>query len=97
VTTSDCGECAAKPGEPHDDGCDVARCMQTGGQRLSCRQDHDHGQNVWTGTWPGEAECREFGWLTADGGPDLGRLHPMRGEARWDRRAGRWVQRVSSR
>lgn len=31
-----CGDCRVRPGEPHQDGCDVARCMWTGTQRLQC-------------------------------------------------------------
>ena len=59
-----CGDCAVKPGEPHTGGCDVARCLETGDQRLSCGEDHDHGRDIWTGVWPGEAECIEFGWYS---------------------------------
>lgn len=98
-----CHDCHAKPGEPHDDGCDTARCLQTGGQRLACAKRHDHGRDIWTGMWPGEAECREFGWFSrftergwercaedAPGaGPDLNRLRT--GEAQWDRKVRRWV------
>lgn len=103
----DCGDCAAKPGEPHSPGCDVARCLATGGQRLSCDRDHesgdlDCGREIWSGTWPGEADCIRFGWYSKftddgwvrcgpddpDGGPDLNRLYG--GEARWDREALRW-------
>lgn len=89
-----CGDCGAKPGEPHDDGCDVARCLWTGGQRLQCvgtlaaeacrtligagRTDlaedlahylslddlnHDCGQEVWTGEWPGSADAAELGFF----------------------------------
>lgn len=99
-----CGDCAVAPGQPHTEGCDVARCLETGDQRISCGEDHDHGRDIWTGTWPGEAECVEFGWYsvftengwqrcTADtpyAGPDLNRLH--RGDADWDRESGRWVK-----
>lgn len=45
----------------------MARCLRTGQQRIQCpAQDsgfHDCGQDVWTGVWPGEAECREWGWF----------------------------------
>lgn len=69
-----CPDCGAVIDEPHGDGCDVARCLFTGMQRLMCdgghyRQDPPGcfapvtcGQDIWTGTWPGEAECAEFGW-----------------------------------
>lgn len=100
---TDCYGCGAESGTEHRDGCDVARCMWTGGQRLQCGlgivadavralrryaenrladdlaayeslndEAHDCGRDVWTGEWPGTAECREFGWY-AWFGPDLGR------------------------
>jgi hypothetical protein len=31
-----CGDCDAKPGELHQDGCDVERCCLCGGQSISC-------------------------------------------------------------
>lgn len=57
-----CHDCGAAPGTPHQGGCDTARCMQTGRQRIACSARHDCGQDIWTGEWPGVAECREFGW-----------------------------------
>ena len=64
----DCHDCGAAPGSPHDDGCDVARCMECGGQRISCKHyDSEIGWGqVWTGKWPGVAECEEFGWWVQD-------------------------------
>ena len=31
-----CNDCGASVGEPHGHGCDVARCMWTGQQRIQC-------------------------------------------------------------
>jgi len=53
-----CNDCGAEPGEPHLDGCDVARCEHCGGQALSC-DCYDQGEDIWTGLWPGIKECYE--------------------------------------
>lgn len=66
-----CYDCGVEPGELHADGCDIARCLATGGQRLSCYGRHEPplpgtnpcGQDRWSGMWPGVAECRELGWF----------------------------------
>jgi hypothetical protein len=59
----DCHDCQAKPDEAHEPGCDVARCMWTGRQAIACdAEDHDCGEDVWTGEWPGDVECREYGF-----------------------------------
>jgi hypothetical protein len=34
---NDCGDCGVAVGEPHAEECDVARCLWTGGQRLTCK------------------------------------------------------------
>lgn len=74
-----CNDCGAQPGTSHEDGCDIARCMETGLQRIQ----HDCGphcdtclcqscdDDIWTGEWPGVAECREYGWYSFFG-PDYG-------------------------
>jgi hypothetical protein len=93
--TGDCGDCGTRPGQPHEDGCDVARCTVCGWQRIGC----EHGTSdagwgeVWSGVWPGYAECRELGWFSYEinldsYGPDLHRLalaHAV-GALRWDGR-----------
>jgi hypothetical protein len=103
--TATCPDCGAPAGAEHGDGCDVARCLATGHQRLSCTAGHGCGRDVWTGRWPGEAECAEFGWWARlqpplgwvscepgwpDAQPDLNRLHR---EAVWDPAAHRWRRR----
>lgn len=71
-----CPDCGAGIGGEHRDICDVARCLVTGMQRLMCDGWHvtespddpgfsnsvSCGQDAWTGLWPGEAECAEYGW-----------------------------------
>lgn len=70
----DCRQCGAKPGERHD-GCDIARCVSTGFQFIQCagelhiHQGREYGEHegpchedIWTGEWPGAAECREYGF-----------------------------------
>lgn len=36
MTGPPCHDCAVAVGQPHDDGCDVARCLWTGLQRIAC-------------------------------------------------------------
>lgn len=88
-----CPDCATPIGHDHTSGCDVARCLATGSQRLGhgrCPCDPD----VWTGQWPGDAECHEFGWTLGPGLPDLNRLHT---EAVWNPATKRWVRTVAER
>ena len=62
---SACHDCGAKPGELHEKGCDVERCLECGGQRISCDCTVEHYPRIpWTGEWPGVAECRAFGWYS---------------------------------
>lgn len=57
-----CYDCGAKPGEAHQDGCDVERCSVCGGQRLGCDcKGHDKAFAHWTGIWPGKAEADYLG------------------------------------
>lgn len=122
-----CQDCGVQVGQPHGDGCDVARCLATGLQRISCGGNHPDmgvvgppyqpgvavcGRHVWTGTWPGEAECVEFGWWSyftpetgwvrcsgLDDHPEAGPdLNRLySGEAWWDRDAGRWRLRQGAK
>ena len=47
MTNDLCPDCYASPGEAHENGCDQARCLITGQQRLMCHEDHDCGEDVW--------------------------------------------------
>lgn len=125
--TRTCPDCAVPPGAQHEDGCDVARCLADGSQRLGCGwnasgprvtvtdlgdgvigvRPHDCGQDVWTGEWPGVAECREFGWYAQFRGAEgLGfvlctpdapgareDLNRLAYDARWSPEQARWVLR----
>jgi hypothetical protein len=90
-----CPDCGVAVGNAHISdrrgGCDVARCLVTGRQRLSCEADHDCGQDVWSDWWPGEADCESFGWMLGPGAPDILRLYT---EAVWDPEQGRWVKPI---
>lgn len=110
-----CRDCGALPGQAHEDECDVARCLATGRQRLMCdgpaaHPGRDCGHDVWTGRWPGEAECEEFGWWVqnhiAEGlgwvpcAPDAPGAQPdvnrLVREAEWDPDACRWRLKASA-
>jgi hypothetical protein len=59
---TDCHDCGAKPGEIHQDGCDVERCSVCGGQRLCCDcEGHDKAFARWSGFWPGYLEAQALG------------------------------------
>lgn len=71
-----CFDCAVWPGQPHQDGCDVAPCTACGQQRIGCehRGSKTGWGAVWTGNWPGVQECLEYGVVKADGQADLNRF-----------------------
>lgn len=104
-----CRDCWVEPGQVHEDGCDVARCVWTGHQRLACGalladDGHECTNDVWSGTWPGEAECREYGlwaYFVPNGNPSwrpCSADHPgarpdlsrLVFEGWWDRDTKRW-------
>ncbi|PWK84491.1 hypothetical protein C8D88_108106 [Lentzea atacamensis] len=69
-----CPDCEVAIGQPHIEGCDVAMCLRTGLQRLSCERNHNCGKDIWSGRWPGETDCERLGWMIGPGLPDLNRL-----------------------
>lgn len=61
-TITDCHDCGAKPGQPHQDGCDTERCSVCGEQKIQCHcKGHDKAFARWTGLWPGYAEAASLG------------------------------------
>ena len=105
-----CPECGALPGQLHLKSCHIEACPECGRQLLSCgcRQPKGKDRIPWAGEWPGEAECREFGWfaklipgkgwvscqaLDARASPDLWRLYR---DAEWDRTARRFRRKLLS-
>lgn len=100
-----CPDCGVPPGEKHTDACLVAICPQTGRMRPCPASGPQHrcGASVWSGLWPGAAECAELGWFSRwdpetktnvscspqepGAMPDLNRLHR---EARWNPRSRRF-------
>jgi hypothetical protein len=95
-----CPDCGVEPGTLHlHNLCDVARCADTGFQRLGCGHKGTACNTVWTGHWPGEAECHEYGFLLDHGPgqqafPDLNRLYV---ECEWDPEEQRMVRRPAAR
>lgn len=58
-----CPDCGVLPNSPHVDGCDVARCLLCGYQRISCEHEDNEGGwgQIWTGSWPVEVVSNRTG------------------------------------
>ncbi|WP_326737012.1 hypothetical protein [Streptomyces sp. NBC_01022] len=98
-TLDNCPDCHTRPGRFHLHGCDIARCALTGLPRAGCVHGSDVCNTRWTGLWPGEAECIEYGFVLTFGDdpvrehhPDLNRLYR---ECDWDRDQQRMVRRTT--
>jgi hypothetical protein len=58
-----CPCCQVIPGQTHEVSCDVARCAHCGWQHIQCDSPAAR-PDAWSGEWPGDLECREFGlWV----------------------------------
>lgn len=115
-----CRDCAVAVNTAHDEVCDIAVCLHSGGQRLQCylsnyepttmvsvglplvMEEHDCGQDIWTGEWPGAAECREYdlwvrwddalGWVkTVKEDPQAREdLNSLKTSGTWNRELQKW-------
>jgi len=100
-----CPDCGVNIGEYHQNGCDVERCPECGGQMLGCDCEISMPRIIWDGNWPGVKECQEFGWYSKmvpgygwvecakedDGASeDLNRLVSS---CKWDKNLARFVKR----
>lgn len=92
-----CPDCGVHVGFAHDLGCDIARCLRTGYQRIGC--DHfavegwvDHcGMQVFDGYWPGERDAIDLGLVfTYANGMKIGDLNRLHLEAEWDPATQHW-------
>jgi len=83
-----CSDCAVEVGDPHQNGCSVARCTLCGFQRIICQhgsQPVGWGQ-IWTGLFPGTIEVRSG---VAKDLNELG-IRAERGDLVWNRTLGLW-------
>jgi hypothetical protein len=64
-----CRDCHARPGQPHTDGCDVARCTVCGERRITCR--HEGSEVGWGQVYTPDAPQDELDEMLASlGTPD---------------------------
>lgn len=101
--TNRCPDCGVAPGELHEAGCDVEQCADCGQQCNTCACAVPSASRLpWTGEWPGNLECREFGWHVKWSGSRWRRcganypgsqadLSRLRTDAIWDKQRGRYV------
>lgn len=100
-----CPRCLVEVGVPHTQDCVIARCLITGRQRVQCSEDHDCGQQEWSGVYPGTLDAIELGlwsrleptlgWVPStpedeDAIPDLNTLLHR---CYWDATGQRWIEK----
>ncbi len=96
-----CPDCGVAIGVAHEGGCDVARCLACGMQRIGC-DCASPGDDVWTGEWPGNVAARRHGffcrWKRGGGwqacGPDdegaVPDVNTLMVRCRWNARTHDW-------
>lgn len=86
-----CPDCGVGLRIAHGQDCDVARCVFTGLQRISCEgEDHRCGNAVHDGYWPGQKDCARLGWTLRHGDQAMADLHRLLTEGVWNRERGCW-------
>jgi hypothetical protein len=102
-----CPRCLVPVGEPHLPDCTIARCLMTGLQRFQCDENHDCGQQVWAGVFPGMADAIALGlWARLEPGtgwvpatPDdegaIPDLNTLMSRCHWDANSQRWIDEPS--
>lgn len=102
-----CPDCGVYIGAEHQDGCDVERCPDCGGQMISCDCEDEivMPRIAWSGEWPGIKECQEFGWYSkmvpkygwiGCDKEDIGATEDLNRlviEGKWDREKARFITR----
>lgn len=105
-----CPDCGAGVGHFHDDGCDVARCLTCGLQRIGCGCVDQGEMDVWTGQWPGDACAIRHGlfcrWNKEEGGgwipcdenhPEaMADLNRLLGECVWNQQTRQWDRKAAA-
>jgi hypothetical protein len=89
-----CPDCGAAIGQRHYSGCDIERCPHCGWAALGCAHFHadDPRREVWTGKWPGEADCQRLGFYV-NGDPDFPDLNRLFTDCVWDADTQRWERK----
>lgn len=60
-----CPDCGCIIGDEHTSDCDVARCLNTKGQRLMCGCGNC-GYDIWDGMWPNIKEAYNLKFVCID-------------------------------
>ncbi|MCY0931169.1 DUF45 domain-containing protein [Streptomyces sp. H27-H1] len=67
ATSDTCPKCHTRPGDLHTHWCGLAQCALTGRQRSGCTHPGTTCLTLWSGRWPGQEECEEYGFYYRPG------------------------------